>query len=352
MRIKTITADTMADALKVIRGQLGPEALILGTRKVKGSNGQPTLEITAAVEEPETASKDVTPLGSILSAADSAAKQAASKTKPAAPASSPQTPLLAQSLTAHGVPAHFIRRVMEATAGLTKSGFSAADALEMLLSKLLTFKPVPDIVTKGHAHLLVGPTGAGKTTLTAKLAIHAKRQNLKVGLMSLDDQKIAGFEPLRIAADALGETAHLIHSTADLKAAAAKLGPRHLILIDSPGLNPYRAADINAFAARIAKLGIPHSTHLVMPANLNPSEMENIPLAFAALNPGSLMISKLDETAHLGGVVAAAYSHPLPLGVASHSAGFADAPLALTPRYLAEALSTPPTQTWEMPDAS
>lgn len=352
MRIKTITADTMADALKVIRSQLGPEALILNTRKVKGSNGQPTLEITAAVDEPEPPSNQPSSLAGILAAADKAAARPASKTLPktTTPESPSDIPLLIQSLTAHGVPQAFISRVMDAMGGLTKSGFSATDALEMLLSKLLHFKPVPDIVSKGHAHLLVGPSGAGKTTLTAKLAIHAKRQNLKVGLMSLDDQKIAGFEPLRIAADALGETAHLIHTPADLKTAAQKLGPRHIILIDTPGLNPYRRADVNAFAARVSQLGIPHTAHLVLPAALNAHEMETVPHAFAPFSPQSLMIARLDETSHLGGLVAAAYNHPLPLGVAGNSADFATAPVALTAHYLATALATPPTQPWEIAD--
>ncbi|NBV54924.1 MAG: hypothetical protein EBR79_04330, partial [Proteobacteria bacterium] len=54
MRIKTITAESMEKALHLIRSQLGPEALILSTRKVPGKNGQTTLEITAAINEPES----------------------------------------------------------------------------------------------------------------------------------------------------------------------------------------------------------------------------------------------------------------------------------------------------------
>ncbi|MFZ2587117.1 MAG: hypothetical protein WAZ18_03185 [Alphaproteobacteria bacterium] len=334
MRIKTITAENMAEALKIIRTQLGPEALILSTRKTKNAKGEPTLEITAAVEEPATPSKPVAPLADILKQADKASKQ--------------PTSLPSSNVPTYNLPPELESRLQQGVRDLANNGFSATDALEMLLSKLIGFKPLPDVLTKGHAHVLLGPTGAGKTTLVAKLAIHAKRQGLKVGLMSLDDEKLAGFEPLRIVAEMLGDTAHLIRTAADLKTAASALGPRHILLIDTPGLNPLKREHLTAFHTRLKSLGIPTTNHLVLPATHHGDALNLLPLAFAAFAPASLMASKLDESPSLAAIVATAYSHNLPLGVGSHSPNPSDAPLPLTARYVAEALSTPPVQPWEI----
>ena len=350
MRIKTLTAPHMADALKIIREQLGPEALILSTRKVKNASGEPTLEITAAVEDTDPPTlpllspkpKGATPPGGgtiNLAAPRGALRPAA---KPA-----PQAPSLAATLKAHNIPPDLCTRLTEAATGLEASGFAPADALEMLLGKLLRFTPPQELVARGKAHVLVGPSGAGKTTLIAKLGIHAKRQGLTVGLMSLDDQKIAGFEPLQVAAKALGEKAYLIRDGKDLAAAARQLGPRHLILIDTPGLGPYKRLELNTFRARLEALKIPLTAHLVLPATHNPAELEKLPLAFGAFNPASLLFTKLDETVHMGGLVSTAHDHALPLGVASDSPDFATAPLTLAPRWLAEHLARFPQQPWE-----
>lgn len=340
MRIKTITAKDMSEALHIIRTQLGPEALILSTRKTKNAKGEPTLEITAAMEEPSPATKQVAPLTDILNAAAQAAE---GKTRKPTTNHQPSTINALEAL-----PPELAQRLHQGVRDLANNGFSTVDALEMLLGKLLTFHPLPDLLTKGKAHVLLGPTGAGKTTLISKLAIHAKRQGLKVGLMSLDDEKIAGFEPLRIVADMLGDTAHLIRTAADLKTAAAQLGPRHMILIDTPGLNPLQRQPLVAFHTRLTGLGIPTTNHLVLPATHNTEALAMLPIAFANFHPTSLMVSKLDESPTLGGILGAAHAHRLPLGIASNSPNPSDAPLALTARYVAEVLSTPPPQPWEI----
>lgn len=332
MRIRTITAPRMDEALKIIRDQLGPEALILGTRKVKQANGEMGLEITAALNDPEPASIAVAPALPALPGKTS--------TKPEATQAAPS------SLLAHGVSPELVRRLNDAAAGLKNAGFEGLDALEMVLGKLITFKTVADIFTPGHVHALIGPTGAGKTTLAAKLAVQARKQGRTVGLLSLDDQKIGGFEPLEAAATAVGDEAHLIRSAADLKAAASTLGPRHFILIDTPGISAYNPTAIARLKEKLNGLGIPVTTHLVMPGHLAATEMELLPHAAQGLNPTSLLFTKLDEMAHFGALTSVAAHSRLPVGVATHNPALGVAPLTLTPRYLAEVLHADPALPW------
>lgn len=331
MRIKTLTAPKMEDALRLIREQLGPEALILSTRKVKNAAGEQTLEITAAVADDSSTSKSA---------------EAVQDHAPA-PRAKPVPTLFTSTLEAHGLPHALIAKITAALPGLLGAGFTQAEGLDMLLSKLLKFKTPNDLLIPGKAHLFLGPHGAGKTTLIAKLAIHSKKQGRTVGILSLDDQKIGGFEPLAIASEIMGESAHLITSPADLKNAGKSLGPRHLLLIDSAGLNPYEPATLTRLQQKLAELNIPALAHLVLPAPLNAPDMAALPVACHRFNLSSLIFTKLDSTSRYGALLATAESSGLPLGIATHSADMATPPLTLTPQWLAEALAQLPHQPWE-----
>jgi flagellar biosynthesis protein FlhF len=337
MRIRTLTAPKMADALTIIRQELGPEALILSTRKVTNAQGEPTLEITAAVNEPEPATKPVEALPS-------------HKTSLPAPSTHDSRITnhdLSSILRHHGVAEALITKLTAALPGLHTAGFSPAEALEMLLSKLATFTPAADALKPGAAHLFIGPPGAGKTTLVSKLAVQARQNGRKVGILSLDDQKLGGFEPLAITAENLGDTAHLLTGPAALKTAAQTLGPRHFLLIDTPALNPYQPQAFTQLKQKLESLGLPTICHLVVPADLNADDMGLLPVATHRFNPASLIITKLDCTTRYGAVLNTASASGLPLGLASHNGNVATAPLNLTPQWLGQALGTLPRQPWE-----
>ncbi|PZP39537.1 MAG: hypothetical protein DI585_03875 [Pseudomonas fluorescens] len=339
MRIRTLTAPRMADALTIIRQELGPEALILSTRKVTNAAGEQTLEITAAVNEPEPASQPVAPLPelprTVLPAHTPSFK-------------APATPTgMTDILRHHGMNDGLISKLSAAMPGLQSAGFSAAEALEMLLSKLVTFSTPTEILKPGQAHLFIGPPGAGKTTFIAKLAVQTKQSGKRVGLLSLDDQKLAGFEPLAITAETMGDTAHLLTGTASLKAAAHAMGPRHLLLVDTPALNPYQPQAFTQLKQRLEALGIPTICHLVIPADLNAEDMALLPVATHRFQPVSMIITRLDCTTRYGAILNTASASGLPLALASHNGNVASAPLSLTPQWLAQSLGTLPRQPWE-----
>ena len=57
MRIKKYMAATMPEALKLVKADLGPKAVILNTRTIKKSGGlgilaKGQIEVTAAIDEP------------------------------------------------------------------------------------------------------------------------------------------------------------------------------------------------------------------------------------------------------------------------------------------------------------
>ncbi len=344
MRIKTITAETMAEALAIIRTQLGPEALILNTRKIM-RNGKPSLEITAALNDDPPPPRPVP--------APAPANLSANHSHNAFP-STPKPPLptlLSSTLHSHGLPEHLCQPLLTALPGMKAAGFTESESLAMLLGKQLAVKTPTDLLSSAGIHIFIGPHGAGKTTLVAKLGIQARRQGRNVGLLSLDDQKIGGFEPLAIAAEVMGDHAHLVTGAGGLHAAAAELGPRHLLLIDTPGINPFATATLVALQRKLAVLNLPAgtswATHLVLPANVNAEDMQALPVACHRFSLSSLIFTKLDCTTRYGSVVATAVGSGLPMGLATHAPDMATPPLPLTAQWLAEALTQLPVHPWE-----
>ena len=69
-----------------------------------------------------------------------------------------------------------------------------------------------EILEKGGVYALVGPTGVGKTTTTAKLAARCvvRHGADKLALLTTDGYRIGGHEQLRIYGKILGVTVHAV----------------------------------------------------------------------------------------------------------------------------------------------
>ena len=86
---------------------------------------------------------------------------------------------------------------------------------------------------------LVGPTGAGKTTTAAKLAVHPDAfGGLKVGFLSLDTYRAGAVEQLQSYADVAGLEFELAYDARDLAGALTRLAACDVIIVDTPGRGP------------------------------------------------------------------------------------------------------------------
>lgn len=322
MHLKTFTADNMASALKLVEKALGKNAIIIGQQNLDGGK----VEVTAAV--------------------DSEARTAT------APSAQPQlqsadVQQLHDILTAHGVTSEIIGRIEKAAAGLADSGFSAADTLHMVLGKMLHWQPPVQALPAG-VHVLVGPTGAGKTTSIARMAVALKKAGNSVGLISLDNTKLGGFEPLAILADVLGDQAQLVANEAEFAEAMQALGARDYIFIDTPGLSAYDATGIQALAKRLQALGVNNMhVHLTLPVTYHAEDLRLLPTAFHVLGPKQIIFTKLDETRRWGGLVNVAVQSGFGVCYASDSTNPARGVIELSAATLANRLQTPPTYPWE-----
>ena len=330
MRLKRYLAPNMTEGLRIIRAELGEDAIILSSKKVKTTTGATALEITAAVERTAT---------------PPTAEPKHPEFTPESLVHTTPSEELEGLLTSHGVSAPISQKISRAAEALSETGFSTEDALEMVLGKMVSFLRPTVVQHAGKPLVLIGPTGAGKTTTLAKLAIERKRHGHSIGLITMDTYKIGGAAQLRIYADALKEDMHAVKTADELHTALNAFKDKAFVFIDTAGINPFERSRLNDMQALIEGLDV--DIALVLPSNLNTLELNNMPQAFAALNPSSLIFSKMDETAHLGGIINAAIASHLPVCYATDGQRVPQDILELDAQSLSRRLMAPPRLPWE-----
>lgn len=157
MRLKTYTAPTIAQALDMIRRDLGDSAIIIQTQGERGGRGA---RVTAAVE-------DRTDMGP-----NRDRHEAPPSSVPAPSRTASAIAAIKAALDRHGVP-HPLVQIIVAEAS-TYGEEQALLSLSAALDTVLTFQPICER-TQPRPILLFGPPGCGKTLTAAKLVVRARR---------------------------------------------------------------------------------------------------------------------------------------------------------------------------------
>ena len=155
----------------------------------------------------------------------------------------------------------------------------------------------------GPVVLLVGPRGAGKTTSVAKLAVASVRSQdaRPVRLLSLDMSRATAHLQLQSVA-----TTHLmafqeVPAAYLLPGLIAEARQAETIFVDTPG---YTGADENAADAAAAALaecpGL--DVHLVVPGYMKARDLRFCIEKYSRFRPTKLLVTKMDETHSFGSV--------------------------------------------------
>jgi flagellar biosynthesis protein FlhF len=192
--------------------------------------------------------------------------------------------------------------------GATESVRWVMDVLERNL-KTDTGRSLPE---EGGVYALVGATGVGKTTTTAKLAGLCARQYgpASVGLITLDTYRIGAHEQLRTYGRMLGVVAHLAHDQAALQDLLNLLSNKKMILIDTTGVAPRdpRKREL------LDVLDLPNVNRLlVLNAGGQGETLDEVVSSFRSTGVQQAVLSKIDEAVKLGPALDAAIRHQLVL---------------------------------------
>jgi len=159
---------------------------------------------------------------------------------------------------------------------------------------------------------LVGPTGAGKTTTAAKLALHPEAfGEQRVGLLTLDTFRVGAIEQMQAFAEIAELKLEVVYDEREAIGALKRLDDCDVVIVDTPGRGP-RSRDDSARWQALLKPLAPDEVHLVVPATIRTDVAIALRDVYAPCGPTHVLISKSDEAPEDGGLAALAASLDLP----------------------------------------
>ncbi|HTH66746.1 MAG TPA: flagellar biosynthesis protein FlhF [Rhodanobacter sp.] len=375
MKIKRFVAPDMRQAMREVREEQGPEAVILSTRRLDEG-----IELIAAIDYDEALVREAARHGA---SHDAPAPMPAAAEPAVAPPVPPELRAAQRDLAtrlsrapavaapASEVPAirPLMERAAQDTTQMRAELGSLREMLEMQLSSLawndmerrqplrarvlremtrLGIEPdvaralvagLPDQINAEQARYLplgmlsrsvvvsgrglpsdepgvtalVGPTGVGKTTTIAKLAARAVMRHGadQVALVSTDHYRIGAAAQLEHYGRLLGVRVYPAYDADSLRKVLEMLHGRHTVLIDTAGV----AASDPRLAQQMAILADASALRacLVLAANAQAQALDAAVSAYLPLKPRACILTKLDEAPNLGGALSAVIRHRLPL---------------------------------------
>ncbi len=315
MKILKFEGATMRDAIAKVKAELGDQAVIIATRQVrKGLLGTAT-EISAAIDDDDTPAFAAPKPSQAVQPPMQAPRQTEQEVeKSIAPLRSELRSLRAlvrtssdsRSSTELKNEVAELRKLVEELRPRVAERTERSERIERTIERPLrnerAYEDRPASTLNdgrltarsvARAIMLVGPTGAGKTTTIAKLAANAALvEGKRVKLVTLDNFRVGGVDQIRTFAELIGVPLEVVEHVDQLVDAIDNA--YDLILIDTAGRSPREAAPIVELAEALQMVP-PVEVHLVIPATSTAQQIDKLVAHYESLNPSRLLFTKLDE---------------------------------------------------------
>jgi flagellar biosynthesis protein FlhF len=202
----------------------------------------------------------------------------------------------------------------------TRDGAEALQWIRTVLARNINaMSSEAALLEQGGVFALVGPTGVGKTTTTAKLAARCVMRHgpEKLALITTDAYRIGAHEQLRIYGKILGVMVHSVKDEADLRIALNELRNKHTVLIDTVGVSQ-RDQMVAEQVAMLQGVGTDVQRILCMNATSTQETLSEVVRAYQGSGLAGAIITKLDEAASIGSALDVVIRHKLRLFYASN----------------------------------
>lgn len=218
----------------------------------------------------------------------------------------PEDSPLARELAASGVSTDLIRKIVDTlnTLPLQSGNQTVKGRLGETLGRLIKFagmlklkKNSPRIIA------LVGPTGVGKTTTTAKLAaMYALNRGNKVALITMDIFRVGAVEQLKTYSRIMGIPLEVASTPKELEKAVEKHSACDLIFIDTAGRSHKDKEKLDEMK-NFLEDKIPMEVYLCLSATTKDRELEEILNRFRVFQVSKVVFTKIDECESVGNMV-------------------------------------------------
>lgn len=346
MQMKRYEVSSLQEAMRRVKKDLGPEAIILSTKTLRDSS-PPLLEVVAALDRKQ---EDALPSSTRLQhpppsvappggdgmpdwarsitgelrelkgmlgndRTDQQLREEVSEVKEALftlfdmlgfrHGSREQSPYgrLYHRLLANGVSRTRALRIVDGVR--QEGGGTEEDTYEASVRRAreAILRSLPDEAASGEGKrvkALVGPTGVGKTTTLAKLAARfALDQKRKVGLITMDTYRIASVDQLQTYADIMKLPLLVAGDGESFRESVRNFADRDIILVDTPGRNPEDRDYLNDLKRQFdGSPGV--EVNLLLTPAMNREGLQVTADRFRLLDYDSLILTKLDECQRFG----------------------------------------------------
>jgi flagellar biosynthesis protein FlhF len=373
MRLKTYTVNNISQAIPMIKRDLGEDALILNTKKVKtggflGFFKQEKLEVIAAVDTNvsekkkniESISTESKPLEKIEDTVVIESENSPTKKDENLEELMSELKSLKQFMF-QSIDEERLPDVLKALkTKLNDQGITVEVQSELLGKLMLVLDQHPnytedkihalarkEIIKLINAHkkrpsrrkvdiiCFIGPTGVGKTTTIAKIAAdYLLNEDKKVGLITSDTYRIAAVEQLKTYSSILNIPIRVVESSADLTAAIDDLCDCDIILMDTAGRNYQQKQyidDLKLMLPETKKIQI----NLVLSLTSKYEDMKKIIDNFQTIEMDQLILTKKDETSSSGAILNLIYHYSIPIRYIANGQNVPDDIVTVTPELIA-----------------
>ena len=218
--------------------------------------------------------------------------------------------------------AGFSARLSKAMLEHLPANQSYAQGMAFVRSELIRTVPVLEdedaLLAQGGVYALMGPTGVGKTTTTAKLAARCVMRfgADKLALVTTDSYRIGAYEQLRIYGQILNVPVYAVKDAADLHLVLEDLRDKHMVLIDTVGMSQ-RDRAVSDQIAMLCSSHRPVKRLLLLNAASHGDTLNEVVHAYRHGGSGNelagCIFTKVDEATHPGALIDTVIRHRLPV---------------------------------------
>lgn len=368
MRVKKYIVNSMPDAMQKIKHDLGHNAIILNTKKIKtggflGLFTRDQIEVIAAIDQEKKAKLNTSqPIHTTGATNDSFVPAKIDKVVTTNPLNHElmgemkdikkfMQMMLSEKEDKIPAPLQKLNQLF------IKHEISNEIRIELMSKLMLKVEEQPDVSNEtliewAKEELLtnlrglhnnhkvqdfskivcfIGPTGVGKTTTIAKLAADLMlKHKKKIGFITADTYRIAAVEQLKTYATILNIPIEVVFSPEDLQPALDNLSACDTILMDTAGRNYLQERYIEELELLIPKdEGI--QTNLVLSLTTKYEDLSKIIENFSQIEVDRLILTKLDETRSYGTIVNLLYKNSFPLTYMTNGQNVPDDIVVATP---------------------